>query len=237
MRKRILLISLLLLIGFGAFLYLYNDGAMYKKLAGKGIAEGVIEYDITYPKLDPNSMMISGMPNKAYLRFKDNNTSNGMSGMMGLVSITYIANHAKKSVEQTLTLINKKYASHIPAEDLQRLNDSYVESIDKGKKKREIAGYKCKEITVKLMNGEKTTAYYTDDIDILNPNWANPYSKIEGVLMDFHMERYGISMHLIARAVTPEKVDSDTFEISDDHKIIPYAELEKILVELNPSSD
>lgn len=237
MRKRTLLISLLLLTALGVFLYFYNDGAMIKKLAGEDVTEGVIEYDITYPKLDPNSMMISGMPDKAYLRFKDNNTSNDMSGMMGLISITYIANYAKKSVEQTLTLINKKYASQIPPEDLENLNDSYVEYVEKGKNKKEIAGYKCKEAIVKLKNGEKTTVYYTTDINILTPNWSNPYNQIDGVLMDFQLERYGIVMHLIARSVIPQKVDVDAFRISTDHKMIPYEELEKILMELNPSSD
>lgn len=237
MRKRTLFILLLIIIALGAFLYFYNDGAMYKKLAGQDITEGIIEYDITYPKLDPNSMMISGMPDKAYLRFKDNNTSNDMSGMMGLISITYIANHSKKSVQQTLTLINKKYASNIPDEDLVKLNDSYVESVDKGKNKKEIAGYKCKEAMVKLKNGEQTTVYYTNDIGISNPNWSNPYNKIDGVLMDFQMERYGIAMHLVAKSVISQKVDLEAFEISSDHKVIPYAELEKILMELNPSSD
>src|ERR1051326_8642981 len=84
MRKRFLIIILLLLAGGGAFLYFYKGGELFKKmLGGKDISEGVIEYDITYPKLDPNNMMVSGLPNKAYLRFKNNNMVNDMSGMMG----------------------------------------------------------------------------------------------------------------------------------------------------------
>lgn len=235
MRKRILLILLLVLACIGAFLYFYQDGVLFKKiLGGKDMAEGVIEYDITYPKIDPSNMMLSGLPNKAYLRFKNNNTINDMSGVMGLISITYIANQSTKSVSQTLTLFNKKYVSDISVEDMKHLNDSYLSAVEKGKNTQQIAGFKCKEAIVKLLNGETIHVYYTNDIVISNPNWSNPYTKIDGVLMDFQLERYGVSMHLTAKSVLVQKIDDSAFDISDDHKKIPFAELEKILQELNP---
>jgi len=238
MRKRLIFILLLVLIGAGVFLYFYKDGELFKKiLGGKNVSEGVIEYDITYPKLDPNNMMVSGLPNKAYLRFKNNNTVNDMSGMMGLISITYIAKQ-DKSVAQTLTLINKKYVSDISADDLKHLNDSYLNKIDQGKNTQNIAGFSCKEAIVSLQNGETIHVYYTNDIGILNPNWSNPYTKIDGVLMEFEMERYGVAMHLKAKTVVAQKIEDNAFDVSDsDYKKIPFAELEKILQELNPVSN
>jgi hypothetical protein len=205
-------------------------------LGGKNISEGVIEYDITYPKLDPNNMMVAGLPSKAYLRFKDNNMANDMSGMMGLISITYISK-TDKTVAQTLTLINKKYVSELSAEDLKKINGEYLEKIEPGKNTRDIAGFKCKEAIVKLTNGETIHVYYTDEINIANPNWSNPYNTIKGVLMDFQMERYGVAMHLTAKRVLSQKIEESTFTVSDDHKKIPFSELEKILQELNPISN
>ena len=241
MRKRLFLIFIILLAVAGIFFYLYMNGNLFKKMmGGKDITEGVIEYDITYPKLDPKSMMVSGMPDKAYLRFKNNNTSNDMSGMMGLITITYISNQQKKAVEQRLTLINKKYASAISPDDLKRLNDSYVNSVEKGTGAPEIAGYACKEAVVKLITGEQTKVYYTNDIGIANPNWSNPYSKIDGVLMDFQMERYGVAMHLKAKSVLAQKVDDSVFAIPADtteYKKIVFSDLEKILKDLNPGTD
>ncbi|MEK6615468.1 MAG: hypothetical protein AABZ32_05065 [Bacteroidota bacterium] len=238
MRKRLLLFFLVFLVGVGTFLYFYKGGEVFRKiLGGKNIREGIIEYDITYPKLDPNNMMVSGLPNKAYLRFKNNNTVNDMSGMMGLISITYIAKPASKSVTQTLTLINKKYVSTLSTDDMKHLNDSYLNKIEQGKNIQNIAGFKCREAIVNLKNGETIYVYYTNDVGIVSPNWSNPYTKIDGVLMDFQMERYGISMHLKAKTVLAQKIDDSIFTISDDHKKIPFAELEKILQELNPVSD
>lgn len=233
MYKKLLIVCVFLVTGMGAFFCLPGCGV----LGGNGITEGVIEYDITYPKLDPNSMMVSGMPSKAYLRFKDNNMSNDMSGMMGLISITYISNHKSKMVEQRLALFNNKYASLISPDDLNELNGGYVASVEQGKQKMEIAGYKCKEAIVKLTNGDEIKVYYTNDIGIDNPNWSNPYNQIDGVLMDFQMERYGIVMQLKATSVLAQAVEEDSFTIpadSAEYKIIPIEELGKILEELNP---
>lgn len=233
-----ILLILLILIGTGSFFYFYKEGALFKKMiGGKAMKEGVIEYDVTYPKVDPNSMMVSGLPSKAFLRFKNNNMVNDMSGMMGLISITYISNQTNKKVAQTLTLINKKYVSDISTEELNKMNDSFLVGIEPGKNTQEIAGFKCKEAIVKLQNGETAHVYYTNDIGIANPNWSNPYSKIDGVLMDFQLERYGLAMHLKAKSVLAQQVEDTAFDIPEDHKKIPFAELEKILQELNPSSN
>ena len=239
MLKKTLLFLLVVLIGTGAFLYFYKDGELFKKmLGGKNISEGVIEYDISYPKLDPNNMMVSGLPNKAYLRFKNNNTVNDMSGMMGLISITYISKQSDKSVAQTLTLINKKYVSDISADEMNKMNSDYISKVEQGKNTQTIAAFKCKEAIITLKNGETLHVFYTNDIGIANPNWSNPYSKIDGVLMDFEMERYGLTMHLKAKQVLAQKIDDNAFSVADaDYKKIPFPELEKILVELNPSGN
>jgi GLPGLI family protein len=234
MRKKLILISILLLSGVGAFFCLPGCGV----LGGNGITEGVIEYDITYPKMDSNNMMASGMPDKAYLRFKNNNMSNDMSAVMGLVSITYISNNDSNKVEQRLTLFGKKYASSIPADYLEKMNGSYLSSIEKGKTTSEIAGYKCKEAIVKLTSGEEIKVFYTNDIGIKSPNWSNPYATIDGVLMDFQMERYGVVMRLRATSVLAQKVEDEAFKVpadSTEFKLISIEELGKILEELNPS--
>lgn len=234
-RKTVLLAVLTLLLIGGAVYYFRDADFLQGVIGGKDIKEGVIEYDITYPKMDANNMMVQGLPDKAYLRFKNNNMSNDMSGMMGLISITYVSKKDAKSVNQTLTLINRKYASELTPDELKALNDSYVAKIEEGSTTQEIAGFKCKEAVVTLKSGETIKAFYTDDIGIEQPNWSNPYSQIEGVLMDFQMERYGIAMHLKAKQVLAKKVDDSVFEITDDHKKIPFAELEQILKELNPN--
>ena len=232
MKKPILIIILVLAAGGGLFYYLMDKGI----LGGKNISEGVIEYDITYPKMDPNDMMVGGLPNKAYLRFKNNNMVNDMSGMMGLISITYISKQ-DKSAAQTLTLFNNRYLADISSDDMKRINADYVQKVEEGKNSQTIAGFKCKEAIATLKNGEMLHVYYTNEISISNPNWSNPFTKIDGVLMDFEMERYGLAMHLKAKKVLAEKVDDNSFVVSEtDYKKISFPELEKILAGLTGGS-
>ena len=228
MRKPIIFILFLLLAGAGIFLYLYRDGELFKAMfGGKNIREGVIEYEVAYPKLDPHSMVAAVLPNKAYLRFKNNNMITEMSGMM--FSISYISNQSNKSVEQTFSLLNQKSVSDISSADMKRLNGSFLSSIEEGTQVKQIAGFKCKEAIVTLQTGEVIHVYYTQDIGIDNPNWSNPYSKIDGVLMDFQLESYGLSMHLSAKTVLPKKIEDSSFEVSSDYHKTPLGELEKIL--------
>lgn len=233
-KKRALFLSSI--IAFTMLACVYGCGTF----GSSGLSEGIIEYEITYPKMDPNNMMVNGLPSRAYLRFKDNNMSNDMSGMMGLISITYISNAQNKGVEQRLTLFNNKYASTISPADLEKMNSSYVVSVEDGKKTAEIAKFKCKESIVKLANGEKISVYSTNDISIENPNWSNPYKQIDGVLMDFEMEKYGVVMHLKATSVLSQKVEDEAFTIpadSSEYKIIDIHALEDIMRELNPAGN
>lgn len=227
--------TLLIAVVIGLMVYLKTGNTNFSRLIGNKIAEGVIEYDITYPKINSNNMMLQGLPNKAYLRFKNNNMINDMTGMMGMISVIYISRHSSpQSVTQALTLINKKYAADIPLEEVNKMNSTYIVKVEEGKNKKEVAGYKCKEAIATLNSGEAVQVYYTNQIAINNPNWSNPYYKIDGVLMDFHIERYGLAMHFRAKQVSPAEVDDGLFLLPDDYQKIPFQELDKMLMELNP---
>lgn len=233
-------IALVFVIGlaFVVFLYFRNGSSLKNILGDKRITEGVIEYEVSYPKFDPSNMLISGMPDKAYLRFKNNDMSNDMSGMMGLINISFISNHSNKSVIQALTLLNKKYVSDVNNGALEKMNGSYIESIQPGTHTKNIAGFKCKEAIVKLKAGQTIHIFYTKDIGIKDPNWSNPYHGIDGVLMDFQVEKYGIIMAIKAKTVRAEDINDSVFQVdTNDHKKIPLSELEKMLDELNPSSE
>ncbi len=228
MRKPILFIALLILIGAGIFLYSYKGGALLKTVfADKNVSEGVIEYQVTYPKLEPGNPMATFLPDKAYLHFKDDKMVTEMSGLM--FRISYISNQSSSSVEQTFALLGQKKVSDISAKELKKLNGSFLTSIEKGTKTKAIAGFACKEALVKLKSGESIQVFYTNDIGINNPNWSNPYTKIDGVLMDFQLESYGLFMHLTANKVLPESVEDSSFDVSKDHTKIPFSELEEML--------
>jgi GLPGLI family protein len=196
--------------------------------------EGSIEYDVTYPGIGADNMMAAGLPDKATYKFKKESSITEFSGMMGLIRIAYIADGAKRSAHQTLNLIDQKYDSELNDGQIRQMNKEFVTDAKMVGGTKEIAGYKCKKAEVTLNDGTKIEAWYTSDLGVENINWCNPYSQIKGVMMEFQMQKYNVTMRLVAKTVTKDPVKDEDFNVPADYKKIDIKEQNKILEDLNP---
>ena len=204
--------------------------------SGDKVVEGRVEYDVTYPGLDPNNMMAAGLPDKATYKFQKLSTITEFSGMMGLIHISYISDGEKKTAKQTLNLIDKKYVSDLSFKQIVDVNKEFVKDIKLIDGNKEIAGYKCKKAKVTLNDGTTIEAWYTTEIGMDSINWCNPYSVIKGVMMEFQMVKYGVTMKLVAKSVIKEAIADKDFIVPADFKPIDIGEQNKILEDLNPVS-
>jgi hypothetical protein len=198
-----------------------------------GTAEGTIEYEVTYPSMDPNDLM--GLPDKAIYRFKNGNSITGFSGMMGLVNIVFIAFDETKTAKQTLHLIDKKYVADVDYNRIQQMNKEFITAVKEADGTKDICGYKCKKVQATLSNGSTIDAYYTPELGVKNINWCNPYADVKGVMMEFEVEKYGITMKITAKKVTKESVDDESFNVPADFDKTSIDKLNKILEDLNPN--
>jgi GLPGLI family protein len=196
--------------------------------------EGTIEYDVTYPGIGADNMMAAGLPDKATYKFKKESSITEFSGMMGLIRIAYIADGDKKSAHQTLNLIDQKYDSELNTAQINEVNKEFVKDAKPVSGSKEIAGYKCKKAEITLSDGTKIEAWYTTDLGMENINWCNPYFQIKGVMMEFQMQKYNVTMKLVAKTVTKDAVNDADFTIPTDYKKITIKEQNKILEDLNP---
>jgi GLPGLI family protein len=195
-----------------------------------------VEYQVTYPDIDSeNNMMAAGLPDKAVFKFKDEKSMTHLSAMMGLVTIDYIADRKENSAKQSLVLFNNKYVANLNEAAVNKLNAGFLKELKlvPGETKM-IAGYKCEKAKAILENGKEVDVYYTRDLGGDEINFGNPYHEIKGVLMEFEIERYGISMKLQATKVAKEGVEEKDFTVPQDFKKMPIEELENILKTLNP---
>ncbi|MEO0404395.1 MAG: hypothetical protein AAF193_05955, partial [Bacteroidota bacterium] len=62
-----------------------------------------------------------------------------------------------------------------------------------------------------------------------NPNWFTQYSEIEGVLLGYEIEQYGMRMKLHARTVEEKEVDADLFTISKQYELISSDKMEVVI--------
>lgn len=198
----------------------------------KFISEGSIEYDATC--VDQSNSMASMAPSKMTIKFKNNKSCAEMSAGMGLFSTSFISDPETKSMIQLVKLLNKKFSLVEHEADIKKENALYPVEITPVKGTKVIAGYNCKKAHVKVNdeNASEFDVYYTEDLNIKDPNFANPYCKIDGVLMEYQLKKFGLEMKFTAKTVKPEEIDDATFELPAEYKAISKAEMDNFFLSL-----
>ena len=194
----------------------------------KFISEGLIEYDAKV--VDEANPMASLAPSKMTIKFKNNYSAAEMSAGMGLFTTSFISNQEKKSLTQLVKLLNKKFSLVQNETEIKKENEQYAMEIIPTKEMKVIAGYNCKKAHVKLKDEFATEfdIFYTDELDIKNPNFANPYNMIDGVLMEYQLKKFGLEMRFTAKMVKPEEIEDSTFELPTDNKPISQQEMNEL---------
>jgi len=199
----------------------------------KFISEGVIEYDAKV--VDESNPMASLAPNKMLVKFKNNYSVAEMSAGMGLFATSFISNPEEKKLIQLVKLLNKKFSLVQNEAEIKKENLSYPVDVKLVEGTKVIAGYNCKKAHVKLEDEygvNEFDIYYTTELDIKDPNFANPYSMIDGVLMEYQLKKFGLEMRFTAKVVKNESIDDITFELPADYKKISQAEMNELFLGL-----
>ncbi len=97
-----------------------------------------------------------------------------------------------------------------------------------------IAGYTCKKM--KVIPLDKKTApfdiYYTDELDIKDPNFTTPFYKIPGVLMEYQLEKFGLEIKFTAKSVKQVPVDDKCFHVPHEYRKVSEKEMKRIFEDL-----
>lgn len=198
--------------------------------SGSGaISEGVIVYDAT--PLDPGHPFASYAPSKMTVKFKNNNFSAYMSAGMGALTTSFISDYEKKTFTQVVRLFTDNYFVLLNEDEIKKENAKFDIEIKPTNETKMIAGYNCKKAIASVKGDEPVEydIYYTTEIDLKNSNFSNPYFKLDGVLMEYRMQKFGLEMQFTATAVTKELVDDAVFEVPENCEQISLEVLEEKL--------
>lgn len=221
--------GIIYLFFFAAIFTVILDGCK-GGLFDRRISEGIIEYEVSYPSIDPDDMLAGLMPTAMSMKFKNNQFNAELSAGMGMFKTNFISNSNDYFLINSVKLINKKYATKLDKKAVEKMNEKYSKFyISKLDEKKEIAGYNCKKALVVFddVANESFYVYYTDEINIANPNWSNIFKDIDGVLLEYQMERYGIMMKFTAKTVTKTKLEDAEFQLTSDYENLTLTDLEK----------
>lgn len=196
------------------------------------IAEGIIEYKAT--PVDPKSNMAAIAPSKMTVKFKNDYSNAEMVAGFGMASMSFVSDPKKSEFTSMVNLIGQKYYSLMPMEDVMKNNHFLPEyEVKETKETKEIAGYKCKKAILQFKDTTKPIeVWYTKEIRFKNPNWSNVYYKIDGVLMEYTLKKFGLELHFVASSVNAAKIDDTIFKLQPDYKKISNEALEAMFKEL-----
>jgi GLPGLI family protein len=200
----------------------------------KFVSEGALEYAAS--AVDANNPMAALAPSKMIIKFKNDKSSAEMTAGMGLFSTTFISDPEKKSLTQLVKLLNKKFSLVQTEAEIKKDNNEEPLQVTPTNETKIIAGYKCQKAHVKAKDADGNPTeydiYYTKDLNIKDPNFANPYYMIDGVLMEYQMKKFGFEMKFVATSVKKEEIDDATFELPPDFKALTAQEMKDLIQSL-----
>lgn len=200
------------------------------------VSEGIITYDISYPRPIEDKWMEKLMPKEMEMQFKNNNINTELSFGLGMIKIGYITNTEDKKLHQMLKFMRKRNVSHRNAEEVEELLSQVPNhKIELLADTKTIAGFLCHKAVVKVESTSDPYIYdlwYTKEIKIKEPNWFTQFKSIPGVLMEYRLEKFNVIMHFTAIDVENSKINDTKFEIPEKYKEISVDAMEKTFEEL-----
>lgn len=217
------LIPTLLLCGS---LLLFNGCS--EGLFNQKLKEGIIEYKAE--PVNAKESMAMWAPDNMEVKFKDDKWTVNLEAGMGAMRMDFISDPGKKQFISLISFLGKFY-SIMEGAELDTTN-KYLPDYDvtyPGEKKI-IAGYDCEKAVLNFKDGSPAMeVWFTKEIQIKDPNWSNCYYKVDGVLMDYNLRKFGLELHFTATSVSEATIDDSVFEIPDDYKQKPNAELDQMM--------
>ncbi len=187
----------------------------------KQTSEGVIKYEISYLDDAHDNPLISFMPQNMLVKFKENQTLSVIEGFLGTFKVVFLSNGETGQNISLLRIMGEKLLYKAEPEALafgyQGMENILIEFTDETKI---IAGYSCKKAIVQCPDHAKgkIDVFYTEQINILNPNQNNPFREIKGTLMEFQVLLNGMNMKIKAIEVKSMTVDNEVFEIPEGYE-------------------
>jgi GLPGLI family protein len=192
-------------------------------LLKRKVSEGIIEYALSFPEYDPIGLMANMLPEKTTLTFAPGKQVAELSAGMGVFRTCMVADNDQKLLDYHLSVMSKRLVANMGPRDLHLFNDDFQPiTILYTAQTDTVAGYPCKKAVAVFpgLDQPEVELWYTDMIDVKDPNWFGPYSEIPGILLRYEVVQYGMRMRLDATAVQAGPVDPSKFASKPDHQAV-----------------
>ncbi len=206
-------------------------GFSCKEKGGKYISQGEIHYNIDYVgSFGPMPKEV--LPKNLVVSFKNDKILFEMISSFGNSGILNLSNPEKGIFDTYFSLFTLKYFYAVqPGEQFPGFEAMKDMVIKKTGKTSVICGFNCKnaEATLPSMNNKVYQIWYTNEINVKNPNTATPFSQIDGVLMNFFFFLGPAELHFDAETVYKKEIPDELFERRDKFLRVSREEIDKFI--------
>ena len=204
-------------------------GNSCKDKGEKNIDQGEIHYTIEY-KGNVGTVK-DFMPKNLIVSFKDNKILFEIS-TIGNSGILNLSNPEDGIYDTYISLFTIRY---FYAGEEGEIHPGFeaMEGMEIRKTSRTavICGFNCKgaEITIPSNPDNVHEIWYTNEINVKNPNAATPYSELDGVLMSFFFIMGSAEMHFMAETVFKKEIPDKYFERRDKYVRISKKDIDSFI--------
>ncbi|HYG53462.1 MAG TPA: hypothetical protein VD905_21385, partial [Flavobacteriales bacterium] len=186
------------------------------------------EYEVSYPYLNASDFMVKMLPSKMTMRFKNNKFKTTVSKGKS-IKTEFISDCRNKTMATAFKFGTKKLMVDLTEPEIKGMLKEFpkVTYLDVNDKDT-LAGFDVlKKVAVfEDISYPESELWYTNDIELENANWCYPYSDIDGVLLQYEIERYGLRMRLKAIRFRAESIDDSEFNLPTGYKKVKLKDFE-----------
>lgn len=190
--------------------------------------QGMIRYEVSFPFLE-NSILKNVFPEEMTLHFKESLVKGEIRSLGGIVTLGFIGNGEEKTFQQMLKNYQEFYVIRMDEAGIQKLlADQPSVRLEETDRKEIVAGYEC-DVTIAhfiIDSVPPIELLHTTELDVENPNWFSHYKEIDGVLLGYEIEQYGMRMKLHAKEIVLKEIPDAIFEVPDYYQPISLEEMQ-----------
>jgi GLPGLI family protein len=201
------------------------------KKGGKYIDEGEIHYNIDYSGTI-GSIPKEVMPKNLVVSFKDDKILFAMISPIGNSGILNLSNPKKDIYDTYFSILTLKYYyAAKQGEMYPGFEAMQGMELRKTDKTSVICGFNCKnaEITFPEDRGKIYNIWYTNEINVKNPNGSSPFHEIDGVMMGFFFLIGHAELSFTAETVYKKDIPDLTFERREKYQRVSREEIIKFI--------
>ncbi|MGE5419063.1 MAG: hypothetical protein ACM3UT_02710 [Chloroflexota bacterium] len=184
-----------------------------KSKGDKYIDQGEIHFNIDYKGTFAYPTEV--LPHDLIVSFKNNKILFEMTGL-GSSGIINLSNPQTGIFDTYYNFmgVQKYYYAGKPGEIFPGFEAMNSINIKKTSRTQQICGYDCKNAEVTFANDRNKiyNIWYTDQIQVENPNASTPFSQINGVLLSFFFIMGSSELHFMAQTVYNKELPDEIFE-------------------------